>query len=53
MYYSFTIFMCFQTSNISITSAPMCRLTLVHSIISFIFVVLVIDLVVNVVSNLA
>ncbi len=52
MYYSFTISMCFQTSDVSVTSATMRRLTLVHSIISFIFVVLVIGLVVNVVSNL-
>ncbi len=53
MYYSFTIAMCFQTSDVNVTSTPMRRLTLVHSILSFIFVVLVIGLVVNVVSNLA
>ena len=53
MYYSFTIVMCYQTSDVSITSAPMRRLTLIHSILSFIFVALVIGLVVNVVSNLA
>lgn len=53
MYYSFTIAMCYQTSDVSISSAPMRRLTLVHSILSFIFVALVIGLVVNVVSNLA
>ena len=53
MYYSFTIAMCYQTSDVSISNAPMRRLTLVHSILSFIFVALVIGLVVNVVSNLA
>ena len=53
MYYSFTIAMCYQTSDVSISSAPMRRLTLVHSILSFIFVAMVIGLVVNVVSNLA
>ena len=53
MYYSFTIAMCYQTSDVSVSSAPMRRLTLVHSILSFIFVALVIGLVVNVVSNLA
>ena len=53
MYYSFTIAMCYQTSDVSISSAPMRRLTLIHSILSFIFVALVIGLVVNVVSNLA
>ena len=53
MYYSFTIAMCYQTSDVSISNAPMRRLTLVHSILSFIFVALIIGLVVNVVSNLA
>jgi uncharacterized membrane protein len=53
MYYSFTIAMCYQTSDVSISNPAMRRLTLVHSIISFIFVALVIGLVVNVVSNLA
>ena len=53
MYYSFTIAMCFQTSDVNVSTGPMRRLTLIHSIISFIFVVLVIGLVVNVVSNLA
>ncbi|MBC8178069.1 MAG: DUF1345 domain-containing protein [Deltaproteobacteria bacterium] len=53
MYYSFTIAMCYQTSDVSVSSAPMRRLTLIHSILSFIFVALVIGLVVNVVSNLA
>ncbi|MBW1867821.1 MAG: DUF1345 domain-containing protein [Deltaproteobacteria bacterium] len=53
MYYSFTIAMCFQTSDVNLSTGPMRRLTLIHSIISFIFVVLVIGLVVNVVSNLA
>jgi len=52
MYYSFTIAMCYQTSDVSVSSAPMRRLTLIHSILSFIFVALVIGLVVNVVSNL-
>ena len=53
MYYSFTIAMCYQTSDVSISTAPMRRLTLIHSILSFIFVVLVIGLVANVISNLA
>lgn len=53
MYYSFTIAFCYQTSDVSISSTSMRRLTLVHSILSFIFVALVVGLVVNVVSNLA
>jgi uncharacterized membrane protein len=53
MYYSFTIAMCYQTSDVSISTPSMRRITLVHAIISFIFVAMVIGLVVNVVSNLA
>jgi len=52
MYYSFTIAMCYQTSDISVSSAPMRRLTLIHSILSFVFVAAIIGLLVNVVSNL-
>ncbi|MBC8420588.1 MAG: DUF1345 domain-containing protein [Desulfobacterales bacterium] len=52
MYYSFTIAMCYQTSDVSVTSTSMRRLTLIHSILSFVFVAVVIGLVVNVVSNL-
>jgi uncharacterized membrane protein len=51
LYYSFTIAMCYQTSDISITSVKMRRLTLVHSILSFIYVSCIIGLVVNLVSN--
>jgi len=52
MYYSFTIGMCYQTSDVSVTSAPMRRVTLVHSVLSFVFVATIIGLVVNVISNL-
>jgi uncharacterized membrane protein len=52
LYYSFTIAMCYQTSDISVTSAPMRRLTLFHSILSFIYVSCIFGLVVNLVSNL-
>jgi uncharacterized membrane protein len=52
LYYSFTIAMCYQTSDISVTSAPMRRITLVHSILSFIYVSCIFGLVVNLVSNL-
>lgn len=53
MYYSFTIAMCYQTSDVSITSPPMRRLTLVHAIVSFFFVILGLGLMVNIISNLA
>lgn len=51
LYYSFTIAMCYQTSDISVTSVLMRRVTLVHSILSFIFVSCIVGLVVNLVSN--
>jgi len=52
MYYSFTIGMCYQTSDVSVTGTLMRRITLVHSILSFVFVATIIGLVVNVISNL-
>ena len=51
MYYSFTIAMCYQTSDVSITSVRIRRLTLVHAIFSFLFVSAIIGFVVNVISN--
>jgi uncharacterized membrane protein len=52
MYYSFTIAMCYQTSDVSIESVAMRRMTLFHSILSFILVAVVIGLAVNIISNL-
>ena len=51
MYYSFTIAMCYQTSDVSVTSPVMRRLTLVHSIVSFFFVLVGLGLMVNIISN--
>ncbi len=51
MYYSFTIAMCYQTSDVSVISPAMRRLTLVHSIISFFFVLVGLGLMVNVIAN--
>jgi uncharacterized membrane protein len=51
MYYSFTIAMCFQTSDVTITGVAMRRLTLVHAIFSFFFIAVNIGLVVNMLSN--
>jgi uncharacterized membrane protein len=53
MYYSFTIAMCFQTSDVSISGTAIRRLTLMHAIYSFLFVATIIGFVVNVLSNLA
>lgn len=53
VYYSFTIAMCFQTSDVSISSTAIRRLTLMHAMYSFFFVAAIIGFVVNVLSNLA
>jgi uncharacterized membrane protein len=37
MYYSFTIAMCYQTSDVSITSVRIRRVTLTHAIYLFLF----------------
>jgi uncharacterized membrane protein len=52
MYYSFTIAMCYQTSDVSVTSVRIRRVTLVHAIFSFLFVTAIIGFVVNVISNI-
>jgi uncharacterized membrane protein len=51
MYYSFTIAMCYQTSDVSISSVRMRRSTLIHAILSFLYVSVIIGLVVNLISN--
>jgi len=53
MYYSFTIAMCYQTSDVSVTTRPMRKFTLIHAILSFVFVATIFGLVVNIVSNLS
>ncbi len=51
MYYSFTIAMCYQTSDVTITGAKVRRITLMHAIFSFLYVVAIIGLVVNILGN--
>ena len=51
MYYSFTIAMCYATSDVTVTSPAMRRLTIVHAIISFIFVLVILGLLVNILAN--
>ena len=51
MYYSFTIAMCYQTSDVTVTSVTIRRVTLVHAIFSFLFVTAIIGFVVNIISN--
>jgi uncharacterized membrane protein len=52
MYYSFTIAMCYQTSDVTITGANVRRVTLLHAIFSFFFVAAILGLVVNILSNI-
>ena len=52
-YYSFTIAMCFQTSDVSVRDSAIRRLTLMHAIYSFFYVAAIIGFTVNVLSNLA
>ena len=52
MCYSFTIAMCYQTSDVTVTSVRIRRVTLVHAIFSFLFVSPIIGFVVNIISNI-
>jgi uncharacterized membrane protein len=51
MYYSFTIAMCYQTSDVTINSLTIRRMTLLHAIFSFLYIVAIIGFVVNVLSS--
>ena len=51
MYYSLTIAMCYPTSDVTVTSVTIRRVTLVHAIFSVLFVTAIIGFVVNVISN--
>jgi uncharacterized membrane protein len=51
MYYSFTIAMCYQTSDVTITGPAVRRVTLMHAVFSFFYVVAIVGLVVNIVGN--
>jgi uncharacterized membrane protein len=53
MYFSFTIAMCFATSDVVVTTTAMRRVTLLHAIFSFFFVAAIIGFVVNILSSLA
>ncbi|MBV8590153.1 MAG: DUF1345 domain-containing protein [Acetobacteraceae bacterium] len=53
MYYSFTIAMCYSTSDVSVTSVRIHRVTLLHAIFSSLFSTVIVGFVVNIISNLA
>lgn len=52
MYFSFTIAVCFGTSDVTITTTAMRRVTLLHAIFSFFFVAAILGFVVNILSSL-
>jgi uncharacterized membrane protein len=51
LYYSFTIAMCYQTSDVTVTSRSIRRVTLVHAVVSFLYVTAILGLVINILSN--
>jgi uncharacterized membrane protein len=51
-YFSFTVGMCFQVSDTSITSKAIRRITLHHALLSYLFGAVLLGLVINVVATL-
>ena len=51
LYFSFTIAMCYQTSDVTVASRSMRRVTLFHAILSFLYVTAILGLVINILSN--
>jgi len=51
MYYSFTIAMCYSTSDVSVTSVKIRHVTLVHAIFSSLFFTVIIGFTVNIILN--
>lgn len=52
IYYSFTIAMCYQTSDVTVTTPSMRRLTIGHSVIAFFFVTVQIAFLVSILTSL-
>lgn len=52
LYFAFTVGMTAQTSDVAVTSTPMRRLTLAHSIVAFFYNTLILALAVNVAAGL-
>ncbi|MDR3639584.1 MAG: DUF1345 domain-containing protein [Isosphaeraceae bacterium] len=51
LYYSFTIAMCYQTSDVTVCSRSMRRVTLIHAVVSFLYVTAILGLVINILSD--
>jgi uncharacterized membrane protein len=47
VYYSFTIAMCFQTSDVTVTSPHMRRLTICHAVVAYLFALAILGLLLN------
>lgn len=47
MYYAFTIAMCYQTSDVTVNQPKMRRITLFHSILSFVYVLVILSFAIN------
>jgi uncharacterized membrane protein len=45
------IAMCYQTSDVTVSSRSMRRITLFHAVISFLYVTAILVLVINILSN--
>lgn len=52
MYFSFTIAMCYQTSDVTVSAWWMRRVTLMHSILSFAFVLVILGFAVNAIGSI-
>lgn len=52
VYYAYTIAMCYQTSDVTVTSPGLRRVTIIHALISFAFVVVLLGFSVNAISSL-
>jgi uncharacterized membrane protein len=52
VYYAFTIAMCYQTSDISILTPYMRRLTIFHAAVSYFFTLVILGLVLDVIANI-
>jgi len=52
MYFSFTLAVAFQTSDVSVTSSALRRLVLLHSVLSFVFNTAIVALMVNIAAGL-
>jgi uncharacterized membrane protein len=51
IYYAFTIALCYQTSDVTVTTPKLRRITIVHALISFVFVAFLLGFVVNAISD--